>query len=64
MLSKLRNMSGAQGSNGGMNRHAMANMVEMMPVAVMTCDLKDFKITYVNQATIDGWVAEATAAVG
>ena len=29
-------------------------MVEDMPVAVMTCDLKDFRINYVNKATIDG----------
>ena len=34
--------------------HNMANMVEKMPVAVMTCDLKDFTITYVNEATIEG----------
>lgn len=32
----------------------MANMVNKMPVAVMTCDIKDFKITYVNEATIEG----------
>lgn len=29
-------------------------MVSNMPVAVMICDLKNFTITYVNQATIDG----------
>ncbi len=32
----------------------MANMVDKMPVAVMTCDIKNFKITYVNEATIEG----------
>ncbi|GAB4237886.1 MAG: methyl-accepting chemotaxis protein [Methyloligellaceae bacterium] len=29
-------------------------MVEKLPVAVMTCDLKDFRIDYVNEATIAG----------
>ena len=32
----------------------MANMVDKMPVAVMTCDIKNFIITYVNEATIEG----------
>jgi len=29
-------------------------MLENMPIAVMTCDLQDFKINYVNKATIEG----------
>ena len=33
---------------------AMANMVDKMPLAVMTCDLDDFRITYVNEAAIEG----------
>jgi methyl-accepting chemotaxis protein len=49
MLGKFKKTGGATVSG-----QAMANMVNKMPVAVMTCDLKDFKITYVNEATIEG----------
>ena len=35
------------------SKDAFAAMVQDMPVAVMTCDLHDFRINYVNQATID-----------
>ena len=33
---------------------AFTTMVEKMPVAVMTCNLADFTINYVNEATIEG----------
>ena len=46
MLGKFGRKSGS-----GARGHNMANMVEKMPVAVMTCDLKDFTITYVNEAS-------------
>ena len=36
------------------NNDAFRTMVEKMPVAVMTCDLTDFTIDYVNEATIEG----------
>ena len=49
MLGKTRDKSGSS-----LGHKAMANMVDKMPVACMTCDLKDFRITYVNQATIEG----------
>jgi len=39
---------------GKLSAKAMTNMVNKMPVAVMTCDIRDFKITYVNEATIEG----------
>ncbi|MCB2076496.1 MAG: PAS domain-containing protein, partial [Novosphingobium sp.] len=36
------------------NAHAFRSMVDSMPVAVMNCNLTDFRITYANQATIEG----------
>ena len=35
------------------NSDGFRQMVEDMPVAVMTCDLRDFKINYVNKATVE-----------
>lgn len=49
MLGKLKKRSASSLSN-----QAMANMVDNMPVAVMTCDVKNFVINYVNEATIEG----------
>jgi len=34
--------------------NCLSAMLENMPIAVMTCDLQDFKINYVNKATIEG----------
>jgi methyl-accepting chemotaxis protein len=36
-----------------LGRDLFIETVENMPVAVMTCDLKDFRINYVNRATIE-----------
>lgn len=36
------------------SRQRMSAMLKNMPIAVMTCDLRDFKIDYVNDATIEG----------
>ncbi|MGI9384919.1 MAG: methyl-accepting chemotaxis protein [Methyloligellaceae bacterium] len=41
-------------SKTNLKSDTFATMVEKMPVAVMTCDLKDFTINYVNEATIEG----------
>ena len=38
----------------GLDRAVFKQMVDDMPVAVMTCDLKDFRVTYVNKATLEG----------
>ena len=40
-------------AGGTLQNSAFAAMVEDMPLAVMTCDLKDFKINYLNKATIE-----------
>ena len=37
-----------------MGNDAFKKMVDDMPVAVMTCDLKDFRVSYVNNATLEG----------
>ena len=50
MLRKLNRSA----SSGEVAASAFKQMVEDMPVAVMTCDLKDFRINYVNKATLDG----------
>ncbi len=39
---------------GGKGGSSFREMVDRMPIAVMTCDLKTFKIDYVNEATIEG----------
>ncbi len=49
MLRKFTKNSGSS-----LSTQAMSNMVNKMPVAVMICDLKNFEITYVNEATIEG----------
>ncbi len=38
----------------GVKNDAFRQMVEDVPLAIMTCDLKDFRINYVNKATIEG----------
>ncbi len=40
-------------SGSAMSGEAFRQMVEDMPVAVMTCDLEHFKINYVNKATLE-----------
>jgi methyl-accepting chemotaxis protein len=50
MLRKLARPAAA----GQMALKAFKQMVDDMPVAVMTCDLEDFRINYVNKATIEG----------
>ncbi|MGB8274064.1 MAG: methyl-accepting chemotaxis protein [Alphaproteobacteria bacterium] len=40
-------------AKAGLARDLFIEMVENMPVAVMTCDLKDFRINYVNRATTE-----------
>ncbi len=42
-----------RGSSTDLGTEAFVAMVEEMPVAVMTCDLKDFRINYANKATIE-----------
>jgi methyl-accepting chemotaxis protein len=42
------------GAKGEISKDAFKQMVDDMPVAVMTCDLKDFTINYVNKATREG----------
>ena len=37
-----------------MGNDAFKKMVDDMPVAVMTCDLKEFRVSYVNKATLEG----------
>ena len=49
MFSALR--SGRTESD--LSTNALRQMVEDMPLAVMTCDLQDFKINYVNKATVE-----------
>lgn len=39
---------------GGRNANSFRTMVDKMPIAVMTCELKNFTIDYVNEATIEG----------
>ena len=46
---------------GGKGASSFRTMVDKMPIAVMTCDLKDFKINYVNEATIEGLKAIESA---
>lgn len=41
-------------SKSGKKADTFKAMVEKMPVAVMTCNLKDLTIDYVNEATIEG----------
>ena len=50
MLRKLSRSA----SSGEIAASAFKQMVDDMPVAVMTCDLADFRINYVNKATLDG----------
>lgn len=38
----------------GPSEAILSSMVGGMPIATMLCELEDFKIVYVNQATIDG----------
>jgi methyl-accepting chemotaxis protein len=37
----------------GLEIAAFRQMVDQMPINVMTCDLVEFKINYVNQSTLD-----------
>ena len=47
-------MFGSLKSKGtGMGRAELSAMLENMPIGVMTCDLKDFRINYVNPQTIE-----------
>lgn len=41
-------------SKASATRERLSAMLENMPIAVMTCDLKTFAIDYVNQATVEG----------
>ena len=50
MFAKLK----GAGPKTAMADHAFKKMVDDMPVAVMTCDLKEFRVTYVNKATVEG----------
>ncbi len=38
-------------SSQGIDRDTFRSMVDDMPIAVMTCDLKDFRINYVNKSS-------------
>jgi len=40
-------------SSAHFSKHMLAAMLDEMPVNVMTCDLKTFKIDYANKATLD-----------
>jgi len=42
------------GTNGGGAQLNFETMVQKMPVAVMVCNLEDFKIDFVNEATMEG----------
>lgn len=47
-------MLGSLKSRGnGMGRAELAAMLDSMPIGVITCDLKDFRINYVNPQTIE-----------
>ena len=52
MLGKLMRSDGEGTSKSNLSQ--FKQMVDGMPVAVMTCDLQDFKINYVNKATMEG----------
>lgn len=47
MLGRLK------GHQSDLNRNVLSSMLECMPIGVMLCDLKDFRITYVNKTTIE-----------
>lgn len=44
---------GKKASGKGMNATQLQQMLENMPIGVMTCDLESFRINYVNKTTIE-----------
>jgi len=53
-LAQLRAAKGAKSkAAAGLTAQAFQQMVDDMPVAVMTCDLNDFTINYMNKASLE-----------
>ncbi|MBT4006835.1 MAG: methyl-accepting chemotaxis protein [Rhodospirillales bacterium] len=55
MFSALKKKVGPSevSTSGELETAAFRQMVDQMPINVMTCDLVEFKINYVNQSTLD-----------
>ncbi|MDJ0896954.1 MAG: methyl-accepting chemotaxis protein [Alphaproteobacteria bacterium] len=49
MLAKLSKPT----AGTSMDRKVLMSMIDQLPIAVMTCDLKDFRINYANEATVE-----------